>query len=698
MKPQPANRLIREKSPYLLQHARNPVDWFPWGDEAFEKARREQKPIFLSVGYSTCHWCHVMERESFENPEIAALLNRHFVPVKVDREERPDVDRVYMSFLQATTGGGGWPMSVWLTPDLRAFYGGTYFPPDDRQGRIGFGSILHRVADAWSRDPGEILKIGEGLLERLRLDGCPGAPRETGDNARAPNAAVTQFQSAFDPKAGGFGEAPKFPTPTIPRFLLRYAALNADRPAATAARDMALHTLRRMARGGIRDALGGGFHRYSVDAEWHVPHFEKMLYDQAQITCVLLDAFQCTRDPFFAGVARDTLDYVLRDLTGNEGQFFSGEDADSLDAEGRLKEGAFYTWSHREISTVLGPSDDGIFGYAFGVEPHGNAKADPHGEFRGLNILSEAHSVPQTATRFGLEERETRDRLTDACRRLLAVRAERPRPRRDDKAITAWNGLMISALARGGWILGEARYRNAARRSAEFLRARLFDPDRAMLLRRSCDGESAIEGFSDDYAFLIQGLLDLYESSADGSLLEWAITLQVRQTDLFWDPRGAGYFSTTGRDPSILLRWKEEFDGAEPSPNGVAAMNLLRLAEITGRTEFRDKGLGILSAFGERLARMPHTMPGLLSALAFEQASPLRIVLSGPFDSPEAAALLEELHKWFLPSMTLQYEAAGGGQTEWVTLQICRGTVCHAPVSSPKDLARLLGTLSPSTR
>ncbi len=505
--PTHTNRLALEKSPYLLQHAHNPVDWYAWGNDAFEKARSENKPIFLSIGYSTCHWCHVMERESFESEEIAALLNRFFVPVKLDREERPDVDRIYMTFVQATTGSGGWPMSVWLTPDLKPFYGGTYFPPDSRWGRPGFRQVLEQLAMAWQTDREQVLKSGDDVVSQLRryVEG-DGVQHALADD-RVFESCFYQFRRAFDSRLGGFGGAPKFPRPAAYNFLLRYGYLSRN----TEASDMVIFTLREMAKGGMNDQLGGGFHRYSVDARWFVPHFEKMLYDQAQLAVSYLEAYQISGDATLAQTARDIFEYVLRDMTHEGGAFYSAEDADSvIDPEKPHEkgEGAFYIWDADEIASVAGGDERGVewFAYRYGVEPNGNVTEDPHGEFTGRNILYERFSIAETARRFSVTEEEV-TRVLDALKaRLLKARDSRVRPHLDDKILTAWNGLMISAFALGGRVLNEPRYTEAANRAVRFIEDKLLVDN--VLLRRWRDGEAAINGFLDDYAFYVQGLLD----------------------------------------------------------------------------------------------------------------------------------------------------------------------------------------------
>jgi uncharacterized protein YyaL (SSP411 family) len=437
----PTNRLALEKSPYLLQHAHNPVDWYPWGEEAFAKAQNEDKPIFLSVGYSTCHWCHVMERESFENEEIARVLNEHFVAIKVDREERPDVDRMYMLFVQASTGSGGWPMSVWLTPARKPFFGGTYFPPDNRYGRPGFKAVLEQLGKAWRQDRARIEDSGDKVIEQLREYSSLGA-KSDGAGREVLDRAFQGFRRVFDSRLGGFGRAPKCPRPSIHNFLLRYYAETKQEEAL----EMVLTTLREMVKGGMNDQIGGGFHRYSVDERWFVPHFEKMLYDQAQLAVSYLEAFQITRDGQYAAAARDIFTYLLRDMTDPGGGFYSAEDADSATDPADLhhkSEGAFYIWRKQEIEEALGPRVAEMFCYRYGVEAGGNVEDDPHGEFRGANILYQAHTVEDAVARAELQQ---------ASAKLLEIRSRRPRPLRDDKVLSSWNGMMISAFATGAQI------------------------------------------------------------------------------------------------------------------------------------------------------------------------------------------------------------------------------------------------------
>jgi uncharacterized protein YyaL (SSP411 family) len=707
------NRLAREKSPYLLQHAQNPVDWLPWGEEAFAKARRENKPIFLSIGYSTCHWCHVMAHESFESAEVAAIMNREFVNIKVDREERPDVDRVYMTFVQATTGGGGWPMSVWLTPELKPFVGGTYFPPEDRYGQPGFSKVLERIAAAWKQDHEKIAAQGTKIIAAL-------AQAESGGGEAAPLGATTleaayqQIARSSDAHEGGFGVAPKFPRPVTLNFLFRVYAQAPESVRGKHALEMNLFTLRKMAAGGMHDHLGGGFHRYSVDAFWHVPHFEKMLYDQAQLAVAYLEAFQITREPAFEDVARDILDYVRRDMTAQEGGFFSAEDADSEVVAGvgdpghsGKAEGAFYVWSQKELEVALGPSA-GVFNYHYGVKPDGNVPpaADPHAEFTGKNILIELQTVAETAKHFKKEEAEVREVLAKSRAILLALRAKRPRPHLDDKIITAWNGLMISAYARGAQVLDDPGYLEAATRAATFVRTQLYDAARKVLVRNYREGRSEVEGFADDYAFVIQGLLDLYEASFDVGWLQFAIELQETQDRLFFDEEKGGYFSGTGQDPSILLRMKEDNDSAEPAASSVAALNLLRLAQLRNEMRWYERAEKTIDAFSPQISHFASAMPQMLVALNLSLSKPVQIVIAGKADSKETRALLKEVHRHFLPNKILLL-ADSGANRRYLEERLealrtmkpvdgksvayyCENFTCKAPVTDPKELGALL--------
>ncbi|MEM9237534.1 MAG: thioredoxin domain-containing protein, partial [Verrucomicrobiota bacterium] len=576
------NRLAKETSPYLRQHSGNPVDWYPWGEEAFEKARKENKPIFLSVGYSTCHWCHVMARESFASEDIAKVMNEHFINVKLDREERPDVDQVYMTFVQASTGSGGWPMSVWMTPDLKPFVGGTYFPPEDSEGRPGFKSILLQLAEAWKNDEAEIRNQAGQITDELKRITAPtGSADSTLPDDAVFKKAYDDFRKIFDGQYGGFGEEPKFPRVATFQFLHHLAATaTADTGEAL---EMSHQTLTAINEGGIHDHIGGGFHRYSVDRFWHVPHYEKMLYDQAQLAIAYIEADHLRRDPAFESAARDIFHYVARVLTHPDGGFYSAEDADSLaspDAAHKT-EGAFYLWRVKEIEEVLG-DDAELFNAAYGVTVEGNSPpgSDPHNKIGDGNTLVRKLSDKEAAQRFELSPEEIRSKLESSRKRLFDAREKRAHPHLDDKVLTAWNGLMISAYAKAHKKYGDKGYLAAATKAAKFIEKNLHDPEKGILFRSYREGNSGIEGFAVDYAFLIQGLLDLYEAGFDIRWLQWADKLQARQDELFLDEDNGGYFATTGNDASVLIRPKEGYDGAEPSENSISAHNLQRLGSI----------------------------------------------------------------------------------------------------------------------
>ncbi|WP_396624221.1 thioredoxin domain-containing protein [Luteitalea sp.] len=711
-----ANRLAGERSPYLLQHAGNPVDWYPWGPEALARARAEQKPIFLSVGYSTCHWCHVMEHESFEHAGIAAALNAHFVSIKVDREERPDIDRVYMLFVQATTGQGGWPMSVFLTPDLEPFYGGTYFPPTSRHGRPGFLDVLEEIGRAWRDERARVTASAATLAARLREATRPEAPPDGGVHVaprQALDEGLAEYVKAYDARLGGFGPAPKFPRPSEFLFLLRHHALSGNPEGL----EMTLETLRAMSTGGLRDHVAGGFHRYSVDAEWRVPHFEKMLYDQAQMVLALLEAAQASGDPFYVSVAEDTLGYVARELTGVDGGVLSAEDADSVPADeadrphARRLEGAYYLWSLEEVIDAVGEALAPLVAARFGVRPEGNA-ADPLGEFRGRNVLYVARDIEDLAQAFGHSVDDIIRDLRTARLRLHEARRQRPRPSLDDKVLTAWNGLAIAAFARAarqlrGRSAQAPTWLRAAERAAQFVRAALWDANRGVLLRRWRDGEAAIDGYAEDYAYLAWGLLELFEATGDAAWLEWARDLQAQLDERFWDDVGGGWFSTTGDDPTVLLRMKEDYDGAEPAASAVAAMNLLRLVHLAPDPEALARVERTLARGGPAIGRAARAVPFLLADLATYHAGLRQIVIVGAPDDPATLALHDVVAQTYLPFSVVVPVAPGHAQAhlahllpflETLTLRdgrptayVCEGFTCQAPTTDPDTLARHLG-------
>jgi uncharacterized protein YyaL (SSP411 family) len=674
--PKHKNRLAREKSPYLLQHAGNPVDWFAWNDEAFEKARQDNKPIFLSIGYSTCHWCHVMERESFEDGRVAEFLNAHFVSVKVDREERPDVDKIYMMFVQATTGSGGWPMSVFLTPDLKPFYGGTYFPPDNRHGRPGFLQVLKHVSELWQKRKNDIAASADETHARLEtaLKTAPVADSDL-TNAALKNAAET-FKKAYDPRHGGFGGAPKFPQPSVPQLLLRCAKRFNDDDAA----QMVLHTCERMAAGGIHDQLGGGFARYSVDAEWLVPHFEKMLYDNAQLAQLYLDAYLVSKTERFAEVVRDILDYVLRDMTHPDGGFYSAEDADS---EGQ--EGKFYCWTREELSKLLPPEAFNVAVKFFGITADGNFIDHSHPRpLRGLNVLSIAKPVEPADEKL----------LASAKEKMLKVRAKRVRPHLDDKILASWNGLMLAAFARASVVLDEPKYKTAAESNLRFIREKLWaGGKKPALFHRWRDGERDKAQLLEDYAFLLYGVLELYEATLEPGHLDFAIDLANTMLEKFFDAENGGFWQSGGGSKDLILRLKDDYDGAEPSGNSVATLSLLKLGAITGEKKFTQAAEKTFNLFAERLESFPQAVPFLSLALDFSLQEPARVVIAGKKGSAKFHELLRAAHSAYQPNKIIlgntgaveEFSRTLPAKGE-ATVYVCSGNECKPPMDDAKQV------------
>ncbi len=594
-----SNRLAREKSPYLLQHAHNPVDWYPWSEEAFAKAAGENKPIFLSIGYSTCHWCHVMERESFEDVAVAEILNQNFISIKVDREERPDIDGVYMNYVMSATGSGGWPMSVFLTPDKKPFYGGTYFPPEDRYGRPGFKTLLLSISEAWHTRKEDILRSADSAVAYLNQVPIPAKNTST-LNAKIFDKAFQAFDSSYDDQLGGFGQAPKFPRSHALSFLLRYS----KRTGSTRALEMACETLDAMKDGGIYDQLGGGFHRYSTDNFWRIPHFEKMLYDQALLVKTYLEVFEVTGEPEYARIARETLDYVLREMTDPQGGFYSAEDADSQDLENpqEKKEGAFFLWKKEEIEALLEPEAAKAFVSFYGIQDLGNAISDPHREFQGKNVLYRAQRL------------EGAGLFQHSRKLLLEARSKRPRPYRDDKILSDWNGLMIESFALASQVLGEKKYAEAAIRAAEFIFHNLKEGE-GRLLHRYREGEAGIQGNLNDYAFMASAYLAIYRMNSQTPWLQRARGLAEQMEALFWDSKQGGFYLTAHDAETLITRPKEVYDGAVPSANSVAALVFLRLGSVTGELRWASKAHEILAVFGSQLQNSPENFTQMLVAL-----------------------------------------------------------------------------------
>jgi len=744
------NHLAREKSPYLLQHAHNPVAWFAWGEAAFAKARAENKPIFLSIGYSTCHWCHVMERESFEDEKIGAFLNEHFVSIKVDREERPDVDKIYMTFVQSTSGSGGWPLNVFLTPERKPFFGGTYFPPEDRYGRGSFLSVLQQVVNVWRERHGDVAASADEIharLESATASTNAGMLLLTPDTLRR---AGVSFKEAYDPQNGGFGGAPKFPQPSQPLFLLRYAKRFKDDEATT----MVLHTCDKMAAGGIHDQLGGGFARYSVDAHWLVPHFEKMLYDNAQLTQLYLAAFLVSGDPRHAEVVRDILGYVLRDMTHPDGGFYSAEDADS---EGH--EGKFYCWTREELSKLLTPEEFNVAARYFGITTEGNFVDHSHPTpLPGQNVLSvvnpltpalspsegeredhrqavgESGVAGKSASRtllsplpFGRGEGQgegsvshQQQLLASAKKKMSEVRAKRIRPHLDDKILASWNGLMLGAFARACAVLGDESYRAAAEKNLAFIQAKLWERRAGVapvsnlkglkletgatpvlqtgtLYHRWRDGERDNVQLLEAYAFQLEGVLHFYEATLEPKHLDFAIALAEAMIAKFYDAKHGGFWQSAAGSSDLILRVKDDYDGAEPSGNSVASLALLKLAAITDRRDFREPAEATLRLFAMRLEKIPQAVPYLLHALDFSIDEPRRVVIAGDPHSARAIALIHAAHSVYQPNKVVLGNA--GSVEEFArtlpakngpVVYLCTGKACQAPTSDAVKVKELL--------
>jgi len=675
------NHLAGEKSPYLLQHAHNPVDWYPWGEAAFAKARTEGKPIFLSIGYSTCHWCHVMERETFEDESVGRFLNEHFVSIKVDREERPDVDKIYMTFVQATTGSGGWPMNVFLTPELTPFYGGTYFPPEPRQGRPGFRQLLERIAELWATRRVELETNATAVREQLTTAmTTTNTPADAILSPEWVRAAGVAFKEVYDPQNGGFGRAPKFPQPSQPEFLLRYALRFHDE----SARRMVLHTCDRMAAGGIHDQLGGGFARYSVDAEWLVPHFEKMLYDNAQLVQLYLDAYLVSGETPHADTARDILEYVRRDMTHPEGGFYSAEDADS---EGH--EGKFYCWTWAELSALLTVEEFNVTVRYYGVTEQGNFVDHSHPDpLPGQNVLSIV--VPELSPADA--------RLLAAARaKMIKARARRVRPHLDDKVLSSWNGLMLGAFARASVVLDEAEYREIAERNLKFLQARLWDEKSKTLYHRWRDGERDTVQLLEAYAFLLSGVLDLYEATLEPRHLDFAIALAESMMTRFYDADDGGFWQSAAGAKDLILRVKDDYDGAEPAGNSVATLALLKLAAITDREDFRLAAEKTLQAAAPKLQQAPQAVPYLLMALDYWSDHPRRVVLAGEPGQPAFHYLLRAAHSVFQPDKVVlgnrgavEAFARTLPAKEGPVVYICVGETCQPPTADSSVVRKRL--------
>jgi len=681
------NSLIGEKSPYLLQHVWNPVNWHPWGQEAFQKAKDEDKPIFLSIGYATCHWCHVMAHESFEDEEVARFLHNHFIAIKVDREERPDIDKIYMSVCQAMTGRGGWPLSIFMTPEGKPFFAGTYFPKLNRMGMTGLMDILNQIAVMWQKDRARILEAGDEITSAIKAhDSEKSGPVVRVDTLKTGHEKLA---GTYDPKWGGFGTEPKFPTPHHLTFLLRWHKRSSDPNALK----MVEKTLDEMRRGGIFDHIGFGFHRYSVDERWLVPHFEKMLYDQAMLAMAYIEAYQVTGKTKFGQVAREIFTYVLRDMTDPEGGFYCAEDADS---EG--KEGLFYVWTPAEVKKNLGEKLGGLFCRFYDINDVGN--------------FEDGHSIPHIpvdpqifANKEGMDLKELESLLEDARVQLFVARKKRVHPLKDDKILTSWNGLMIAAFAKGYQVFGDQAYADAAVKAVDFIMKNLRTTD-GRLLRRYRQGEAAYPGYLDDYAFLIWGLIELYEATFDVSCLEEAIALNQAMLDIFWDKQGGGLYFTGKGNETLITRSKEIYDGALPSGNSVAALNFLRLGRITGNPGLEQKAEQLTGAFSKEVASFPMAYTQLLVALDFMFGPTQEIVIAGDPSLEITQAMVNAVRKSFLPNkIVLLYPDGHEGQrlegiSPFVknmysikgksTAYVCQQYACKTPITDAAQLEKIL--------
>jgi uncharacterized protein len=693
------NRLIKETSPYLLQHAHNPVDWHAWGEEALEKSKREDKPILLSIGYSACHWCHVMERESFEDEEIARLMNENFVCIKVDREERPDLDQIYMNAVQMMTRHGGWPLTVFLTPDLVPFYGGTYFPPEDRHQMPGFPRILSAVAEAFRTRPEEVRQSAWEILSELRRMSIAQQSSEL-INTQLLDLAFRQIARTYDPRHGGFGSAPKFPSSMNLEFLLRTFKRTGD----ARALEMAVHTCRKMAEGGMYDQLGGGFHRYSTDARWLVPHFEKMLYDNALLSRLYLHVFQITGEEFFRRVAEETLDYVAREMTDASGAFYSTQDADSEGVEGK-----FFVWDKAEIETLLGADDARLFCAYYGVTEGGN--------FEEKNILNVARPAAEVARESDVSEERLMEAVARGRQVLFEVREGRVKPGRDEKVITAWNGLMLESFAEAAAVLGREDYRAIAELNADFINRSLTtggpnsstnvnsSTDGGLLLHVYKDGQAKHAGFLDDYANVVSALVTLYETTGDLRRLEAALRLADKMIEEFWDEDEGGFYYNGQSGERLIVRQKDYFDNATPSGNSVAADSLLRLSALTANEDYRRKATNVLRLVRDAVERYPSGFGYALGALDFYLSTPKEVALISPRADSGASALAREVWSRYLPNKVVaqafegderaaefvpllrERQAIGGRATAYV----CESYTCQQPVNTPGELAAQLG-------
>ena len=692
------NRLKLEKSPYLLQHADNPVDWYAWGPEAFEKARKENKPIFLSIGYSTCHWCHVMAHESFENPEVARLMNEVFICIKVDREERQDIDNIYMRVCQMMTGSGGWPLTILMTPDKKPFFAGTYIPRESNHGRLGMLDLIPRIKEVWDTQHDEIIKSADQITEKLNMIAQSSSGSELDKSTL--KAAYEQLNGRYSEQYGGFGNAPKFPSPQNLLFLLRYWQSTNDEKALR----MVVKTLQSMQNGGIYDHIGFGFHRYSTDSHWLVPHFEKMLYDQAMLAMAYIESYQATGIKEFEETAKEIFTYVMRDMTDEKGGFYSAEDADSEGVEGK-----FYVWTEEEVRHILKGDEADLIINVYSIDKNGNFRDEATGENTGANILHLDKSLTEVAFKNKESVDGLKERVEASRQKLFAVRNKRVHPHKDDKILTDWNGLMIAALAKGAQAFDEPKYAEAAKRAADFILTGMRRED-GRILHRYRDGHTAILANVDDYAFLIWGLLELYETVFDVDYLQTALDLNSEMIKYFWDKQDGGFYFTAEDAEELIVRQKEIYDGAIPSGNSVAVSNLFRLSRITANTDFEDKANKIMLAFSKDVESAPSGYTQLMVALGFGIGPSYEIVIVGDPEADDTKEMLSSLGKHFIPYKVVllkhddqetaditriaeytEYHSSFDGKA---TAYVCLDFACKMPVTNTEEMLKLLNVSS----
>lgn len=688
------NRLIKETSPYLLQHAHNPVDWYPWEPEAFEKAQKENKPIFLSIGYSTCHWCHVMAHESFQHPEVARLMNELFVSIKVDREERPDLDSIYMTVCQMMTGSGGWPLNIIMTPDKKPFFAATYIPRENRFGLTGMLELISRIKALWTTQRGEVLSASNRIIAALQQMSRDASGEELDESTL--ELAYEQLAQRFDEQHAGFGDAPKFPTPHNLFFLLRYWKRTDNKKAL----EMVERTLQAMRRGGIYDHLGFGFHRYSTDSRWLVPHFEKMLYDQAMLAMTYTEAYQATGKEEYGRTAHEIFAYVLRDMTAPEGGFYSAEDADSEGEEGR-----FYLWTHEEIQQVLQSEKADLIAKVFNIEQNGNFLEQATGKRTGRNILHLGRPLGKLASDLNLSQQDLQRRLDAVLHKLFVFRKKRIHPLKDDKVLTDWNGLMIAALAKGAQAFDEPRYAEAAHCAADFVLRNMRQPD-GRLLHRYRHGQAGITANLDDYAFLIWGLIELYEAIFDVGYLKAAIELNDAMLKHFWDHEHDGFYLTPDDGESLLIRKKEVYDSAIPSGNSVAMLNLLRLGRMTANTNLEERAAKVGRAFSKNIRQLPSAYTQLMASVDFVVGPSHEVVIAGNSEAADTKAMLAALMRQFLPNKVVllnpseqespeigqfaefaRYQSSIGNKA---TAYVCLNYNCRLPTTDINKMLELL--------